>query len=69
MKDESLRERKEQHISRFEVLVTKQRMLVEFLEQGEHLQQADLARDILETMEMLLKTAWQLRNELLTNNC
>jgi hypothetical protein len=62
MKGESLRELEERHISRFEVLVTKQRMLVECLERDGHLQQADLARDILEPMEMLLKTAWQLRD-------
>ena len=68
MKGESLREIEERHISRFEVLVTKQRMLVEFLERDGHLQQAGLARDIIKIMKMLLKTMWQLRNERLTNN-
>ena len=52
-------EMEERHIAQFEMLVTKQELLLIELERDGHVQAAALVRDRLATIEELLRIAWE----------
>jgi hypothetical protein len=52
-------EMEERHIAQFEMLVTKQALLLIELERDGHVEAAALVRDRLATLEEILRFAWE----------